>query len=163
MSSFRACIASIFRTYYSFEITRGPDITFNIIVMGMAALVELSIGVIVACLPVLPKFFQHWGPKISKSFTSQSWIGFTNPENKLKLLRKRTSADEEQNPWSQITGSTLRNKSASSEQPTNSGNVVMFIPEADSLQKAMLSKSLPPTPLASAEIQRDSRSSNEIA
>lgn len=35
--------------------------------MGLWAWAELSTGIIVGCLPTLPKFFQHIGPKIHRS------------------------------------------------------------------------------------------------
>lgn len=37
--------------------------------MGMWTCAELSIGIIISCLPVIPKFFQHIGPKVSSAFT----------------------------------------------------------------------------------------------
>ena len=40
--------------------------------MGMWTYAELSTGIVISCLPVIPKFFQHFGPKISSAFTLHS-------------------------------------------------------------------------------------------
>lgn len=71
---FSACVTSIGRTYYTFKVAQLPDISYNIALMGLWASTELAIGTIVSCLPVLPRFFQHLGPKVSGifSFTSKS-------------------------------------------------------------------------------------------
>ena len=37
--------------------------------MGLWADAELSIGIIISCLPVIPRFFQHIGPKLSTALT----------------------------------------------------------------------------------------------
>lgn len=63
-SILRACVTSILRTYYAWKIVKSPDITYNMIFEGLWAFAEISIGIIVSCLPVLPKFFTHVGPKI---------------------------------------------------------------------------------------------------
>ncbi len=43
--------------------------TYNMCIMGLWAYAEISIGIIVSCLPVLPKFFTHVGPKIYVSLS----------------------------------------------------------------------------------------------
>lgn len=48
---------------------KEPDISYNIILMGLWTLAEVAIGVIVNCLPVLPKFFRHAGPKVYRAFS----------------------------------------------------------------------------------------------
>ena len=40
--------------------------------MGMWTYAELSTGIVISCLPVIPKFFQHVGPKLSSVFTLRS-------------------------------------------------------------------------------------------
>lgn len=40
--------------------------------MGMWASAELSTGIVISCLPVIPKFFQHVGPKLSSALTLRS-------------------------------------------------------------------------------------------
>lgn len=57
------------RTYYTWKIIKSPDITYNICIMGLWAYAEISIGIIVSCLPMIPKFFKHCGPKIHDMFS----------------------------------------------------------------------------------------------
>ncbi|KAL8679166.1 MAG: hypothetical protein Q9186_004557 [Xanthomendoza sp. 1 TL-2023] len=64
-----------FLNMYSFDLTANglwPDWTYHITLIGMGLLTELSIGVLVSCLPVLPRFFQHVGPMILPSCFSTS-------------------------------------------------------------------------------------------
>ena len=37
--------------------------------MGMWTCAELSTGIVISCLPVIPKFFQHVGPQLSRALT----------------------------------------------------------------------------------------------
>ena len=39
--------------------------------MGMWTYAELSTGIVISCLPVIPKFFQHIGPQLSRALTSR--------------------------------------------------------------------------------------------
>ncbi len=40
--------------------------------MGLWTYAELATGVVVSCLPVIPKFFQHIGPRISATIFNQA-------------------------------------------------------------------------------------------
>ena len=64
-----ACITSVLRTYYTWKIVQSPDISYNMVPMGMWTYAELSTGIVISCLPVIPKFFQHVGPQISHALT----------------------------------------------------------------------------------------------
>ena len=61
-----ACIASILRTYYTWQTVEARDISWELLSMGYWTWTELSIGIIVGCLPTMPKFFQHIGPKLRR-------------------------------------------------------------------------------------------------
>ena len=61
-----ACIASILRTYYTWQTVEARDTSWELLPMGYWTWTELSIGIIVGCLPTMPKFFQHIGPKIRR-------------------------------------------------------------------------------------------------
>ena len=39
--------------------------------MGMWTYAELCTGIVISCLPVIPKFFQHVGPQWSRALTSR--------------------------------------------------------------------------------------------
>ena len=58
---------SIMRTYYTFRIVQSPDVSYNTIVLGMWISAEVAAGMLVYCLPIMPKFFQHYGSKIYAS------------------------------------------------------------------------------------------------
>ena len=64
-----ACITSVLRTYYTWKIVQSPDISYNMVPMGMWTYAELSTGIVISCLPVIPKFFQHVGPQLSRALT----------------------------------------------------------------------------------------------
>ena len=92
-------MSSIFRTYYSFQVAQKPDITFNIVVMAIGAMTELGIGIIVSCAPVLPRFFQQFGPKVFNGSIIRSAAmsgtklrsGLNESTNNLKSRLSRTS------------------------------------------------------------------------
>ena len=50
----------------------SPDITYHMVQMGLCTFAELATGVIISCLPVIPKFFQHVYPRISASISNQA-------------------------------------------------------------------------------------------
>ena len=56
------------RTYYSYQVPKSFDKTYNLELMGLWGWAELAIGIIVGCLPVTPRFCQHVGPKVSNLF-----------------------------------------------------------------------------------------------
>ena len=55
---------------------RGTDDSYNLGVLDICSTAELAIGIIVGCLPVIPKFLQHAIVKVSEalSFASKSTI-----------------------------------------------------------------------------------------
>ncbi|KAI4213374.1 MAG: hypothetical protein LQ349_009283, partial [Xanthoria aureola] len=73
-TGFCACITSIVRTYYTSESEIG-DVSYKLIIMGLWTWAELTAGILVSCLPVVPRFFQHIGPKVYASFKSNSITG----------------------------------------------------------------------------------------
>lgn len=64
-----ACITSILRTYYTWKIVQSSDVSYHMVQMGMWTYAELSTGVVISCLPVIPRFFQHVGPKLSSALS----------------------------------------------------------------------------------------------
>lgn len=61
-----ACMTPILRTYYTWRTVEMLDTSWELFLMGLWTWAELSIGLIVGCLPAIPKLFQHIGPKISR-------------------------------------------------------------------------------------------------
>ncbi len=93
--TYSACVTSVLRTYYTWKVVNEPDVSYNIVVMGLWTLAEVATGVIVSCLPVLPRFFRDIGPKVHRAFS----IG-----SKLSLLLGSASAKTKGGP--SVTSST---------------------------------------------------------
>ena len=72
---------SILRTCYAWEIVQSRDVSYNVAKMGFWTYAEIAIGTIVSCIPVLPKFFQHFGPKIHATFASKPKPGSSSSSN----------------------------------------------------------------------------------
>lgn len=73
-----ACIASVLRLVYQIELTHVPPNTpiyqLDIDRIGLWAFAEIAIGIIIGCLPILPRFFTHFVSQtsISSSLSSAS-------------------------------------------------------------------------------------------
>lgn len=65
-------MTSILRTYYAWQIVQSRDISYNVVKMGFWTCAEIAIGTIVSCMPVLPKFFPHFSPRLYATFASIS-------------------------------------------------------------------------------------------
>ncbi|KAM0803966.1 hypothetical protein BDR22DRAFT_886260 [Usnea florida] len=62
-----ACVSSVLRTYYTWKMVGSPDMSYNIVPVDLWTFAELATGFIISCLPVIPKFFQHIYPKVSRA------------------------------------------------------------------------------------------------
>ena len=62
-----ACVASILRSYYTWRTVESPDVSWELIPMGLWTWTEVSVGIIVGCLPAMPKFFAHIKRNMSQS------------------------------------------------------------------------------------------------
>lgn len=69
---FLACLMSIMRTYYTWQIAISPDKSYLFAGFGLWSDAEFAVGIIIGCFPVMPKFFQHVGPKVSEVFSFRS-------------------------------------------------------------------------------------------
>ena len=63
---FSACLASIGRAIFVWNVTTEVDFSFAICKVGFWTQAEISIGIVVACLPVAPRFFQSFGPTMRR-------------------------------------------------------------------------------------------------
>lgn len=52
------------RTYYTWELGLSQDVTYNLGLMGLWTYAEISIGIVISCTPIFPRFYQEFGPKI---------------------------------------------------------------------------------------------------
>ena len=58
------------RTYTAWQVAQLDDTSYFLIKMGLWSWGEISAGILVSCFPVMPKFFQHFGPKTYAIFSS---------------------------------------------------------------------------------------------
>ena len=111
---FRACITSILRLTYTRKIIDSEDFTYNICLMGLWAFAEISIGIIVACLPLVPRFFQFLGPKMAGSFLFKSFS-----ETKIEFKPESTGRNESINvPTKFQQPLTMSNASGAWDNPS---------------------------------------------
>lgn len=75
------------------------DITYFYVVLGLWANVEIALGIICGCLPIFPRFFQVFGPKVSyifgACFSMQArprGIGSSGPSEKSREVDRCASA-----------------------------------------------------------------------
>lgn len=59
-----ACLTSLARTYYTWRIVESLDKSYLFVPFGQWGGAELAAGIVLGCLPVFPRFFQHVGPNI---------------------------------------------------------------------------------------------------
>ena len=149
----RACIASIFRTVYGFKLAQGPDVSFNVVVLALGGLTELAIGIVVACLPVLPRFFQHHKSIISTKLPSHSWSRVTTSANRLISLFGRASGHENHEQWSRTTAFVLPSESEWPELPRDTKDVLIEIPEVLSSEEGRSNKGLLLSPFPEDQVQ----------
>ena len=64
------CFAAIMRTYYTWQLTDSSDVSWNISLMSMWTWIEMSFGILVASLPVTPRFYQFFKQRSSMLMTT---------------------------------------------------------------------------------------------
>ena len=96
-----ACIASILRTFYSWRVAQSPDISYNVMLVGIWAWAEMAVGIIVSCLPIMPKFFQHFSPKIRRVLSLS-----TGTAERGGATGESYPSHKHQNPFSRSSGRT---------------------------------------------------------
>ncbi|MCJ1438148.1 hypothetical protein MMC27_007535 [Xylographa pallens] len=67
-----ACISSIMRLVNNIEFSATDDDTFQLTPVALWTLAEISSGIVVGRLPVLPAFFRHFVPRIVATLNSYS-------------------------------------------------------------------------------------------
>ena len=63
---------SVVRTYYGWHLAGSSDESYMLAICGLCSDAELSVGIFVSCSPIMPKFFQYIGPKLSEALSCQS-------------------------------------------------------------------------------------------
>ena len=102
-------MTSIVRTYYSFQVPKSSDKTYNLQLMSLWGWAELAIGIIVGCLPVMPKFIQHVGPQIFKtlSFGSKYEVKPAHGLNAIDEVSKANTFTRIQRPFAKYGGPSI--------------------------------------------------------
>ena len=57
-------MTSIARVFYTWKFANDADVSYNAGVMSLWAEAEMVIGIVVSCMPVLPRFFQAIAPNL---------------------------------------------------------------------------------------------------
>ncbi len=80
------------RSYYTWRVVESSDTSYMFATFGIWSEAELSVGVITGCLPVMPKFFQHVGPKIYKMLSPGSTVTKNSTQNPRARSKMSTDA-----------------------------------------------------------------------
>ena len=86
-----ACVTSVLRTYYTWKVGSQPDVSYNIAKMGLWTLAEVAIGVIVSCLPVLPRFVRDVGPKLRRAFSIRTKPSLNLGSENVQIIGRPSS------------------------------------------------------------------------
>ena len=81
---------SIMRTYYIWQVATSSDKSYMIAAWGLCSDAEFSVGIIVGCFPVMPRFFQHFGPKLSGVFSFWSRSASTSGQAAKSNTKPKT-------------------------------------------------------------------------
>ena len=77
------------RTYYNWQLYQSSDLKWYIAKVGLWTWAEIGIGILISCLPVSLRFFQHVKVKVYSSFLSRSHSGISGG-NGFKLTNSFT-------------------------------------------------------------------------
>ena len=125
----------------------GPDFPFDVIVIALELLQELAIGVSGSCLRVLPRFFQHIGPKLPRRFCHE-WadVRCRRVFRGLSYFRFKPSVGDNSTSKKQAT---LGGNTAPANQICSDTSQYYTIGMYEPLrfEQEMSSKALPPTPI----------------
>ena len=112
-------MTSIVRTYYSYQVPKSLDRTYKLELMGLWGWAELTIGIIVGCLPVLPKFIHHIGAIVSRTFSFASKNGVSAaPGLKNNIQPPKAHAYSKiQRPFAKHIGSSISESSTDTYSP----------------------------------------------
>ena len=111
-----ACITSILRAYYAAKTTQSHDISYNLGKMSLWSYAEVAIGTMVCCLPTLPKFFRHFGPKLYWSLPSALKSHDKSPQ-KLDCHPSNQSKRSENLQWHLAEGAKFTGRSKEWDKP----------------------------------------------
>lgn len=91
-----ACVTSILRTYYITKLTSSPDTSYMIMLTGRWTLAEMTVGIVISCSPVMPRFFRHFSSKAQEVF---SWISNTSSWFRFRPSSTSKSRSKSPSEW----------------------------------------------------------------
>ena len=68
------------RTYSTWRFVGSTDKSYELGRFGLWSTAELAVGIIAGCLPVMPRFVQHVGPKIHSGFSTARSLHATDSD-----------------------------------------------------------------------------------
>lgn len=74
-------MTSILRTYYIAKQEKSPDVSYDIMQLGRCTLAEMTAGILVSCLPTMPKFYKLVSSKIYETLSSITKSGVRSGAN----------------------------------------------------------------------------------
>ncbi|KAF6241446.1 hypothetical protein HO173_000156 [Letharia columbiana] len=112
-----ACFASVLRLVYSSELIHVPSINpayqLDVDRIGLWAFAEIAIGIIVGCLPVLPRLFKHLVFKEAGSSSRFKILSTSSRTSWRRLFRKSTTPELTSKDSSYFNRKSLRSKESS--------------------------------------------------
>lgn len=82
------------RIFVTKSLLTEPDVAWNFLQFGVWCTWELTIGIVIGCIPGLPKFFQTYGPKLSSFFS-----GLTSYSIKTASRKRSVVTTDSENSW----------------------------------------------------------------
>lgn len=80
-----ACITSVMRLAESIRSLNNQDISVSLVPISLWALAEVSAGLVVSCLPFLPRFFGHRNARTRVQASAPSEDSNRSYTNRLRL------------------------------------------------------------------------------
>lgn len=94
-----ACVLSIIRTYYLFQLVGSADRSYRITIHYLWTSGEIAAGVIISCLPILPRLVRTYAPRIHSVFWSNGKMHDMTPVPSSMREKKRPN---ELNNWHEL-------------------------------------------------------------
>lgn len=101
-----ACITSVARVLNTWKFTSSSDISYNITGLGLWIWAELATGIVISCVPVLPKFIQHLAFKLP-GLPTLGWnsrASFDHKSGSSGITRTIVITSEYEHPFGQTGG-----------------------------------------------------------
>ena len=92
---------SIKRSYHVWQTYESSDKSYRLAGFNLWSDAEFAIGIIIGCFPVMPRFVQHVGPKVSEalSFRSKSTHNTGHDPRNRSKTSKTAAAGKSKNPF----------------------------------------------------------------